>query len=130
VTSEHNRARAAVHYFKDHSDRFVGTGSWEPPPGSVHLVFGPKAVTRMGPNVEIVAKKAALYGTHSYFVTPYKATRILLDDNPDSMGMVTTFFSASEEFEKILEQLLPYVVDGCIDVSVLGCIWRRKRRRL
>jgi hypothetical protein len=107
----------AGEFLHRHPERFRGTGDWDPPPGQLHLVFGERASKRPDIEIATVAKKAVLYGTHAYFLTPHRASVWMYEtgwqgalDAPDMQ------FSFASEFRQFLEPLLPYVVDGCVDV--------------
>ncbi|HEV7584268.1 MAG TPA: hypothetical protein VGO14_00655 [Solirubrobacteraceae bacterium] len=102
-------------FLRDNASRFQAGGDWEPVPGTTGFVF-PSTITELGSGVENAAKKAALYGTYSRFHTPFEATMFNLGGEEDSTGMPPVSFSFDEGFAEFLGPLLPYVVDGCIDV--------------
>ena len=114
------------HYMHEHRERFE-PGPWEPPPGHTGLVFGPDDVTSMGPNAAIFAKKAALYGSRSFFLTPFVAQRINIGGEPDSTGRPPEAESWDSAFYDFLEPLLPFVEDGCVCVlpewKLTGANW-------
>jgi hypothetical protein len=96
-------------------ERFLATGDYEPPPGNLDLVFGPQAVAEMGVGTEVIAKKAALYGTHSIFVTPYKATMFFFETGEEvTFAQPDTVYSFSDEFADFLDRIMPFFQDGCI----------------
>jgi hypothetical protein len=106
----------AREFVKWHPERFFAKGDWEPPPGELHLVFSPKAIKRMRGRAVVVAKKAALYGTRSYFLTRYRASQYFLPGEEDSSGTPPTVYSFDDAFVDFVQELFPYVVDGCIAV--------------
>lgn len=96
--------------------RFAATGDWEPPPGDFDLIFLPSAVTAMGASAEIVAKKAALYGSHTYMITPYEASMYFYSSIEHPMDTPDMIYGFSQEFTDFLDRLMPFYRDGCIRV--------------
>lgn len=117
----------AEKYIDAHVNLFEAGSGWEPTLGATGLLFDPIAVTRLGESALVAAKKAALFGKHSYFLTPFTATKFNLGGEEDSAGVPPMVLKWDPKFAEFLGPLLPFVADGCMDVlpkwEVGGADW-------
>jgi hypothetical protein len=80
----------------------------------LHFMFGPATVARH--DIGTLAAKAAFCATHSYIVTPYTLVRSVLAESDFDWMRDSYVINVSDEFIKLLIELKPYILDGCISI--------------
>lgn len=106
----HNTRRAVYNQFFKRSVPSQGNL----PPDELHLAFGTTAVT--GRDIHKLAARAAFCSTRSYLITPYSLKRTRYPDPSDSMSEDLYTLEISSDFIRLVIELKPYILDGCIDV--------------
>jgi hypothetical protein len=86
------------------------------PADEVDFVFGPRAVAgRHDP--EVVAARAALYSTRSYFATPYRLKREVFPEPYEELGPETYSLDVDPEFIRLAMRLKPYILADVIEIA-------------